>query len=375
MARHNRYLRLLLGNLRALRERAGLSPEQLEEQLIWGPGWIMRFEEGETIPSTDVLLQILHKTGSTLGDLIEGLPPHPEAIGVERQIFAEQQGNDIVIYFHYADFDASYVLANATVEEFDAVIRTLRNGLRRIVLEEETLSAAIKSDSVAAAFLKAVSIWPDANPSDIWWFVIYRAYCDPYNHPAQFARLDFPQSWKRTGGWALEEVLLRHYGNFLHRHGIRLIINGETKRKIVRNLDVGERLEVDKIDIILAGDGRDRPTFFGVIHVKSSFAERRTDDVPMSTALVQDGYTSPLWTMDCKSMPSDRPTNRGELGEAHGERSAKRKDIEDEGYFTGCFSYNQNTNPSPNTLPSDRRIYVCHFRNPEDAFSQFIINR
>jgi len=57
-----------------------------------------------------------------------------------------------------------------------------------------------------------MELWPHANPSDIWWFVVSRAYHDPFNHPAHYARLDLGQSWKRTGGWALEEVLVRHYG-------------------------------------------------------------------------------------------------------------------------------------------------------------------
>lgn len=368
------YLKSLLQNLKTLRQQSGLSPQDLEERLILGPGWIGRFEDGETIPSIDMLLAMLHETGSSLGDLLAGLPAHPDAAEVERFIFAEQAGNDLIIHFHYANFDASYTLANATVDEFEAVIKTLRDGLARLVLAEAGISEAIKTDSVATAFLKAIEVWPDANPSDLWWFVVYRAYCDPYNHPAQFARLDFTQSWKRTGGWALEEVLVRHYGPFLRQQGVNLFIaDGATKQAIVNRLDVGDRLEADKIDVVLTD--REQETFFGVVHVKSSFAERRTDDVPMSNALTHAGYTSPLWTMDCKSMPSETPTNRGELGAVQGRRSAKRRDIEEEGYFTGCFSYNTNTQPSPTDLPPDRRIYICDFKNPDDVFSRFIISR
>lgn len=102
--------------------------------------------------------------------------------------------------------------------------------MARLAVAETGVSEALKTDSVASTFLKAVEVWPDANPSDLWWFVIYRAYCDPYNHPAQFARLDFTQSWKRTGGWALEEVLVRHYGPFLRARGVNLFIaDGSTK--------------------------------------------------------------------------------------------------------------------------------------------------
>lgn len=320
-----------------------------------------------------MLLAFLHETGAALPDLLEGLP-EPEPAAVERQIFASQTGKDVTIYFRYAKFDARYTLPNARLEEFEAVIKTLRDGLARL---EQLQTNAIKTDSVAQAFLKAVQLWPKANPSDLWWFVIYRAYCDPYNHSARFARLNFDQSWKRTGGWALEQVLFRHYGPFLKKHGINLIIaDTDTKRGLIGDLKLAERVETDKIDVMLTGDTPHKPRFFGVVHVKASFAERRTDDIPLSTALASAGYnTAPLWTMDCKSMPGPNPLNRGELGNVIGRRSAKRKDIEDEGYFTGCFSYNRQTQPSPENLPVERRVYVCDFTNPDDRFSQFILAR
>jgi len=249
------FLQALLGNLRNLRERAGLSASEVEECLILGPGWITSFEEGTTIPSIDMLLAILNQIGATLDDLLRGLPSLPDASEVERHIFAEQAGNDIVIRFRYTNFDAAYTLSNSTVEEFEAVIKTLRDSLARLTAAIGNLSQAIKTDAVAKAFLKAVEIWPNANPSDLWWFLVYRAYCDPYNHPARFARLDFTQSWKRTGGWALEEVLVRHYGPFLRENGIRLLIGSSAqKQEIVRQLDVGDRLEADKIDVVLTGE-------------------------------------------------------------------------------------------------------------------------
>ena len=366
------YLRDLLANLTTIRKKAGFSEAQLEERLILGPGWVRRFETAETVPSIDMLLAILKETGAGLPELLQGLS-EPEAAAVERSIFAEESNRDLLIHFTYADHDAAYRLKQAKLEEFEAVIKTLRDGLARLVAGE---NQAFKTDSVARAFLAAVKAWPHASPSDLWWFVIYRAYCDPYNHPAQYARLSFEQSWKRTGGWALEEVLVRHYGQFLKKHGINIVIaDAPTKRELVAKLNVTTRIEPDKIDVVLTGDTNTGPRFFGVVHVKASFAERRTDDVPMSEALTKAGYTSPLWTMDCKSMPGVSPINRGELGDVDGRRSAKRRDIEDEGYFTGCFSYNQNTLPSASELPDERRVHVCNFVNPDDVFSQFVIKR
>ncbi|MGH9865105.1 MAG: helix-turn-helix domain-containing protein [Candidatus Acidiferrales bacterium] len=368
-------MKALLNNLRAVRDKAGLTQNELEERLILGPGWIQRFETGESVPSIDMLLAILYESSATFSDLLGGLA-EPEAATVERYIFAERSGNDIIVHFRYANFDAEYRLPRSTLEQFEAVIKTLRDGLSRLGSADVGQSEAIKTDAVARTFLMAVQLWPHANPSDLWWFLIYRAYCDPYNHPAKFARLDFTQSWKRTGGWALEEILVRHYGPFLKQHGVNLFVaDGATKKALVRDLKLPERIEADKIDVVLRGDTSRGVRFFGVVHVKASFAERRTDDVPLSTALSRRGYTSTLWTMDCKSTPGALPINRGELGAVDGRRSAKRKDIEDEGYFTACFSYNKQTRPSPDTLPIERRVHVCDFANPDDKFSRFILAR
>ena len=375
MSEAHGYLKALLTNLRSLREQAELSEIQLEEKLILGPGWVSQFESGSTVPSIDMVLAMLHEVGAGLDQLLNGLPA-PEVSEVERSIFAEESGPNIVINFRYAKFDAQYTLHNSTLADFEVVIKTLRDGLALLAKPDQTQSEAIKRDSVARTFLTAVQRWPTANPSDLWWFLVYRAYCDPYNHPAQYARLDFTQSWKRTGGWALEEILVQHYGPFLKQHSVNLFIaDSAEKHKLVSNLKLPDRVEADKIDVVLTGDINEGQCFFGVVHVKASFAERRTDDVPMSIALNNGGYTSPLWTMDCKSTPSAYPVNRGELGDIDGRRSAKRKDIEDEGYFTGCFSYNKNTQQSSNVLPAERRIYVCDFSNPDDVFSQFILQR
>lgn len=248
------YLKSLLGDLCIVRKKKGLSRSALEERLILGPGWIRRFEAGETVPSIDMLLAILYEMRASLDDLLQGLP-ESDVGSVERVIFAEQTGRDITIHFRYANFDACYILPNATLDDFEKVIKTLRDGLARLSGNDHGQSEAIKTDSVARCFLEAVQLWPKANPSDLWWFLVYRAYCDPYNYPAQFARLDFTQSWKRTGGWALEEILVRHYGPFLKQRGIDLFIaDSATKRSLVASLKLASRVEADKIDVVLTGD-------------------------------------------------------------------------------------------------------------------------
>ena len=159
--------------------------------------------------------------------------------------------------------------------------------------------------------------------------------------------------------------------------GVRISIQSkEVIAEHLAGLGLAERLEADKVDVLLTGvDG----SFLGVVHVKASFAERRTDDVPMSRALVEAGYFSPLWTMDCKAAPSATPRNRGELGKAliagqPDKRSAKRKDIEDDGYFSGCFSYNLNTEPTPIDQATESPIVLCDFNKLDDRFVDAVVS-
>ena len=293
------YLRTLLRNFRTLRERSGISAQELEDRLILGPGWITRFEEGETLPSLDMLIAILHAIGSSLDMLVADLRDTPEATAIQRPISLSRLAitsklvsvTQVSMHGTHLKMQQSKNLKTSS-RSFVMVWQGLRPPIpirpRRL---RPIRSQALSSKLLSSGLGRILPIF--------WWFLVYRAYCDPFNHPAQYARLDFTQSWKRTGGWALEEVLVRHYGPYLRSHGINLYIaNGEEKQTLVRKIDVGDRLEADKIDVVLTGGSENR--FFGVVHVKSSFAERRTDDVPMSTALAQAGYTSPLWTMDCK---------------------------------------------------------------------------
>lgn len=376
----------VLDKLRQVRERAGVSARDLEQRLILGAGWIDKFESGEAIPSIDVLMAILHALGASLNSIAGELDDiaadeDTSGLGIERPIFAEpaaENAADLMVRFRYADHDAAYRLVNATVEQFDAVLLEMRNGLARLVAVDEERGQAIKVEAVANTFLTAMRLWPTANPSDLWTFVVSRAYYDPFNHPARYSRLNLDQSWKRTGGWALEDIFVRHYGPFLERNAVRMFIaSTERKRTLLGQMKVTARMESDKVDVLLTGDIDGTERCFGVCHVKASFAERRTDDVPMSHALVQAGYCSPLLTMDCKSGPSAAPHNRGELGVVLGTgidgRSAKRKDIEDDGYFSACFSYNFNTVRTPPAQRARARIYVCDFSNPDDEFSRLVL--
>lgn len=362
----------LLARMRQLRTEAGLSEDDMDKRLVLGPGWTERFESGDVRPSVEMLAAMLSVLNKNFSALIKDWEPEEPTSVVERQIWAEEAEGHLLVHFRYAAHDAQYIIPKATLAQFTEVLSALRDGLAG-----SGEDVALLSDAVCTAFDKALSLWPDANPSDLWYFVILRTYCDPYNHAARFARKSFEQSWKRTGGWALEKVFVDHYQAELKRRGVNIRTGTkEEKVAMLRSLGLPHRLEADKLDVLLTADTPEGERFFGMAHVKASFAERRTDDVPMSEILINAGFTSVLLTMDCKASPSERPQNRGELGrtltDGRDLRSAKRKDIEDAKSFSACFSYNKNTLPTPATQNAAARVYVADFANPADQFVDFI---
>ena len=272
-----------------------------------------------------------------------------------------------MLQFRHGRWRAEYFLEGATEAELAVVLDQLRSGL---------VSGSGPSLAIARAYLKAVSLWPKANPSDLWLFLVNRAYCDAANHPVG-VETDLAQSWKRAGGGALEDVLRSHYGPFLAARGLSVApLADEERERIMRAaLPDDGRLIPGKADVLVTRVGKsgDANELAGVIHVKASLAERRTDDVPLSMLLIENGYLSVFWTMDCKSFPAKRPVNHGEYGPATGKRSDKRLDIEEHGYFSAGFSYNRLTLPT--VAPKAKaRIQLCDFSNPDDAFSKFLLS-
>ena len=343
-----------------------MTQENLAQATGLDRSYIGSIERGQRNPPLAAILRLASALGIAPGRLFDDIGDDAQMPEPTDGIRATVARGGLLIQFKYDRHDAEYQLLGATQPEFDEVVSVPKNGLT---------SGSRQADAVASAFLRAVQTWPVANPSDLWTFLINRAYCDRSNHPEANARLNLEQSWKRTSGWALERVLVTHYRRFLALNGVAVKISSKAEKSVLLGGIDDPRIVPDKADVLLSYDADGAEQLLGVVHVKASIAERRTDDVPMSQALIDAGYLSVFWTMDVKSFPAAQPVNRGEFGDVDdGQISDKRRDFEEHGHFSACFSYNRNTVPTPRNSDAAARIFVCDFTNPDDHFSRFLIS-
>lgn len=353
-------------NLRRLREAQGITQEELADRSELDRSYIGGIERGERNPSLNAVFRLANAFRIETYQLF--LTPTDDSLSRSESVGISVSESDggLTIRFRYDQFDAEFEILEASKAEYDEVLSVLRKGLA---------AKNNKANAVAEAYLLATAKWPDANPSDLWTFLLNRLYCDRSVHPTSSARLNLEQSWKRTSGWALERVLESHYGPFLKNKGVTVEISSKTRKASLLESIKDSRVVPDKADVLITYKKAEEERLMGVIHVKASLAERRTDDVPMSQALIEAGYLSIFWTMDCKSYPAEKPINNGELGEiGEDNTSDKRQDFEEHGHFSACFSYNSKTLPTDESSSALSRIYVCDFKNPNDRFAQLLID-
>jgi hypothetical protein len=231
-------------------------------------------------------------------------------------------------------------------------------------------------EAIADTFLELLKLCPTANASDLWHHVVYRLYWEilPKHRPQNPG-----QSWVRASGDALESALEHIYVPVLAPHGIQIqaLISREQKSATLAAMGLEKQVGDAKLDVALRLNSHDgKWVVFGGVHVKASLAERVSDDVPASRAMMKAGYFSPLWTLDVKSFPP--PTgdlvNKGELGSPKNP-SEKRKYIESHGDFDNCYSANARSAPSDGTTASGKRIFTLALATQPDQFAQEVIAR
>lgn len=248
----------------------------------------------------------------------------------------------------------------------------------RVEMEVSRIFAALNADkpvlknreAIVQALVFAVRELPALNPSDMYQHIIYRLYLREYR------KSKAEQSWVRAGGEAMELFIERHYQPILEPYGItvRALLSGAAKAEALAEMGLTGVVGDSKLDVALYGEHAGRRIIFGGVHSKASLAERVSDDVPCSQAMMRSGYVSFLYTFDSKSFPPPQGDliNKGELG-THAQPSDKRRYIEDHGSFDACYSYNLRTHPTHGEPRSGKKIYVCSLKPDEDVFPAHVV--
>src|ERR1039458_504878 len=117
---------------------------------------------------------------------------------------------------------------------------------------------------VANAMRLSLRLCHDANPADLWVHLIYNQF------RTRYARSD--QSWKRVSGQALEQVIMDVYNQRLQANHIRIRF-GKAADAVSFGL-VERGLGSAKTDLVVEREHNGHQVLFGVLHCKSSIAER-----------------------------------------------------------------------------------------------------
>ena len=161
-------------NVRRIREALGLSQEMLASIAGLDRSYIGGIERAERNPSLSAILNLASSLQVPPSRLLEGIGDEVPTLAPATGVTAAEDTDELVIRFRYDRFDAEYRMPGATRAQYDKIISILRSGLSK---------TTAKALAVSRTFLAAVAMWPDANPSDLWTFLVNRAYCDRANHP------------------------------------------------------------------------------------------------------------------------------------------------------------------------------------------------
>lgn len=357
--------------LKSSRDAAGLSQQEVANRLNQPQSYVAKIETGERRLDVIELIDLLGALESDAPAFLESLgwmvrERARDEIAYPVRGSATAEGVDCKIQLGWKDRLYPLLLAGTTPEQYLSIEDEIVARFRAL-----NTSSDRNRDTIAWALRLAISRMPLTNPSDIYHHIVYRLYLRVYN------RSDPAQSWVRAGGEAIEVFLEAQYAAILAGSGIeiRALITRSQKKAALEQMGLSGVVGDSKLDLVLVGT---RPngekSVFGGIHAKASLAERVSDDVPCSEAMMRKGLWSCLFTFDAKSFPP--PTgdlvNRGELG-TDMSPSDKRRYITDHGAFSACVCYNTRSVPSGSTTPSGRLIHVSTMSPGVDPLPGLII--
>lgn len=372
----------LVGNLRKRRELLELTQIEASSKMGYTQSWISKVESLEVKLDIDCLYEYTKMLQIPLVEILlsSGYIESEELINAGDT----SKHNTIVPSANYS-FDKDSALELCLIHGKNKHFTTINNMDLKSYIEldnelKELFDDASKRtefknrDAIAEALYRAIRKFPKANPSDLYHHIVYRTYLRDY-HASNPSK-----SWPRAGGEAVEILLKKVYAKRFADEGIIIQLAFEKdvgQNQFLKHMGLDTKVSgKSKLDIGLYGVKDDGElVIFGGIHSKASLAERVSDDIPCSVAMMDAGFYSYLYTFDAKSFPppQGKLINNGEFGTVSNP-SDKRGYIEDHGQFSSCFSFNFRTEPSPLKTKSGRRIIVPTEMSEHDDMAERIIS-
>src|SRR5690625_7734778 len=109
---------------------------------------------GDRLPSLATLVALLNLYRVRISDFSESVDFSDDIFIADRHLTAKPSGDDLILIFEIGKYRAEVELQDASIDEFNEILLTLR----------DTLATSSASEAIVASFLKAVEVWPHLNP-------------------------------------------------------------------------------------------------------------------------------------------------------------------------------------------------------------------
>lgn len=368
---HRKRYAQVIQHLIETRKTIGLSREILAERLGVSLEFVADVEGLSHMIDVVVFYDWVTALGVPIQEVLEDLGWMDKVMVAPDHIYpmhgnATEEDDGIILSMKYQGGVSQVFLSGLTVEKYLDVEAELEKTYKSLNENKNTKNR----DAIHSALVYATTNLPNVNPSDVYQHIVYRIYLREYK------KSDPEQSWRRAGGEAMELFVQSQYNQKMIPQGVMVValISGEQKKKALAEMGLSEKVGGSKLDVALYGNINNNWIIFGGVHCKASLAERVSDDVPASTAMMGKGLLSILYTFDSKSFPppSGDLVNRGELGTPDSP-SDKRKYIEEHGAFDACFCYNTRSHESGVVTSSGKRVYVSDLQEENDKFPEYVL--
>lgn len=201
-----------------------------------------------------------------------------------------------------------------------------------------------QSDAIRTTFNWAVSEYPYANASDIWYHGVYRQFINKRDDEQSAL-----QAWRAVSGAAFEAFVREYYSYRLPDYLSLVPVSDPEVNALFERLGGTENSASDLADIALVGEFNGEKQVFGGINCLTSFKGRLEEYTEGAEILQNHGLFAPVVSLDVYTS-DDSIDNHGELSTEYSRRKPARL-VENDQAFSNVYSFNSRTDETTPMTP------------------------